>query len=83
MGHSLFNAAGPFIAASLLLSAPLLHAGGRNLILVRQGGSFSFSVFLSKLRDGAAVDKALEDTYAGLWKKLSEVEIAWKLEVQR
>ena len=51
--------------------------------MIRQGGSFSFSIFLGKLRDGAAVDKALEDTYAGLWKKLPDLEKAWKLEVQR
>lgn len=51
--------------------------------MIRQGGSFSFSIFLSKLRDGASVDKALEDTYAGMWKTLSEVEKAWKLEIMR
>ena len=51
--------------------------------MIRQGGSFSFSIFLSKLRDGATVDKALEDTYNGLWKTLPDVEKAWKLEVQR
>jgi len=51
--------------------------------LVRQGGSFSFSIFLRKLRDGASVDRALEDTYAGLWKKLPDLEKSWKLEVQR
>ena len=51
--------------------------------LIKQGGSFSFSIFLGKLRDGATVDRALEDTYAGMWKNLSEVEKAWQLEVQR
>lgn len=51
--------------------------------LVRQGGSFSFSIFLRKLRDGATVDRALEDTYNGLWKKLPDLEKSWKLEVQR
>ncbi|MDO8804794.1 MAG: hypothetical protein Q7R35_10195 [Elusimicrobiota bacterium] len=51
--------------------------------MIRQGGSFSFSIFLSKLRDGASVDKSLEDTYNGLWKTLPDVEKAWKLEVQR
>lgn len=51
--------------------------------LVRQGGSFSFSIFLGKLRDGASVDKALDETYNGLWKKLADLEKSWKLEVQR
>lgn len=51
--------------------------------LVRQGGSFSFSLFLGRLRDGASVDKALDDTYNGLWKKLPDLEKAWRLEVQR
>ena len=51
--------------------------------LVRQGGSFSFSIFLRKLRDGVSVDRALEDTYAGMWKKLPDLEKSWKLEVQR
>ena len=51
--------------------------------MIRQGGSFSFSIFLSKLRDWATVDKAVEETYNGLWKNLSDVEKAWKLEVQR
>ena len=59
------------------------QAGSVAGFMIRQGGSFSFSIFLSKLRDGAAVDKALEDTYAGMWKKLSDVEKAWLLEVQR
>jgi len=51
--------------------------------MIRQGGSFSFSIFLSKLRDGVPVDKALEDTYSGLWKNLDDLERSWKLEVQR
>lgn len=51
--------------------------------LIRQGGSFNFSIFLGRLRDGASADRALADTYPGLWAKLSDVEKAWKLEVQR
>ena len=51
--------------------------------MIRQGGSFNFSLFLSKLRDGASVDKAVEATYAGLWKSLADVERAWLLEVKR
>lgn len=51
--------------------------------LIRQGGSFSFSIFLGKLRDGSAVDLALANTYAGLWKNLDDVEKAWKLELLR
>ena len=51
--------------------------------LIRRGGSFNFSVFLSKLRDGADTDRALAETYAGIWSKFSDVETTWKLEVQR
>jgi len=59
------------------------QAGSVAGFMIKQGGSFSFSIFLSKLRDGAAVDRAIEDTYSGLWKNLQDVEKAWKLEVQR
>ena len=41
--------------------------------MIRTGGSFNFSLFLSKLRDGASVDQALESAYPGVWKKLSDV----------
>ncbi|MDA8131862.1 MAG: peptidase MA family metallohydrolase [Elusimicrobia bacterium] len=51
--------------------------------LIRRGGSFNFSIFLTKLRDGADVDRALAETYTGLWSKFSDVETSWKLEVQR
>jgi hypothetical protein len=51
--------------------------------MIRQGGAFNFSLFLSRLRDGAEVDKALELTYSGIWKKLSDVERGWLLEVKR
>ncbi len=51
--------------------------------MIRQGGAFNFSLFLSRLRDGAAVDAALELTYSGMWKKLSDVERSWLLEVKR
>ncbi len=59
------------------------QAGSVAGFLIKQGGSFSFSIFIGKLRDGATVDRALEDTYSGLWKNLPELEKAWKLEVQR
>ena len=48
--------------------------------MIRRGGSFNFSLFLSRLRDGASVDKALEAAYGGLWNDLAAVERAWKLE---
>ena len=51
--------------------------------MIKQGGSFSFSIFLSKLKDGAAMDKALAETYTGMWKTLADVEKSWKLEIQR
>ncbi len=50
--------------------------------LVRQGGSFNFSRFLGRLRDGASVDSALQDAYGGVWKNLSDVERQWLLEVK-
>ncbi|OGR43253.1 MAG: hypothetical protein A2X35_07900 [Elusimicrobia bacterium GWA2_61_42] len=51
--------------------------------MIRQGGSFNFSLFLSRLRDGTSVDKALELTYSGVWKSLDDVERTWLLEVKR
>jgi len=51
--------------------------------MIRQGGSFNFSLFLTRLRSGADVDKALLETYGGMWSKLSDVEKVWKLEIQR
>lgn len=50
--------------------------------LVRQGGSFNFSLFLGRLRDGADVDKALQDVYGGSWKTLADVERQWLIEVK-
>ncbi|MCX5790993.1 MAG: hypothetical protein NTY45_02070 [Elusimicrobia bacterium] len=51
--------------------------------MIRTGGSFNFSLFLAKLRDGAPVDQALDSAYSGAWKKLADVEQAWLLEVKR
>jgi hypothetical protein len=51
--------------------------------MIRQGGSFNFSFFLARLREGASVDKALEMTYSGVWKTLADVERSWLLEVKR
>jgi hypothetical protein len=51
--------------------------------MIRQGGSFNFSLFLGKLRDGAAMDKAIEVTYPNVWKTFADVEKAWQLEVKR
>ncbi|MGD9643940.1 MAG: hypothetical protein AB7V08_14545 [Elusimicrobiales bacterium] len=48
--------------------------------MIRRGGSFNFSLFLGRLRDGSSVDKALEAAYGGLWNDLAAVERAWKLE---
>jgi len=48
--------------------------------MIRRGGSFNFSLFLARLRDGASVDKALEAAYGGLWNDLAAVERAWQLE---
>ncbi len=51
--------------------------------MIRRGGSFNFSVFLSKLRDGASMDSAIAGAYTGSWKKLSDVENSWLLDVKR
>ncbi|HBA61939.1 MAG TPA: hypothetical protein DCZ92_14225 [Elusimicrobia bacterium] len=51
--------------------------------MIRNGGSFNFSLFLSKLRDGASPDQAVADTYSGSWKKLEDIEKNWLLEVKR
>jgi hypothetical protein len=59
------------------------QAGSVAGFMIRTGGSFNFSLFLSKLRDGAGVDQAIEVSYSGVWKKLADVEKAWLLEVKR
>ncbi|OGS12762.1 MAG: hypothetical protein A2234_00990 [Elusimicrobia bacterium RIFOXYA2_FULL_58_8] len=59
------------------------QAGSVAGFMIRAGGSFNFSLFLAKLRDGASVDQAIESAYFGLWKKLADVERAWLLEVKR
>ena len=51
--------------------------------MIRTGGSFNFSLFLSKLRDGASVDQAISGTYGASWKKLEDVERAWLLDVKK
>ncbi|OGR61821.1 MAG: hypothetical protein A2X31_01400 [Elusimicrobia bacterium GWB2_63_22] len=50
--------------------------------LVRQGGSFNFYMFLGKLKAGADLDRALAETYSGLWRNLEDVERTWKLEIK-
>jgi len=51
--------------------------------MIRQGGSLNFSVFLRKLHDGVAMDKAVAETYTGMWSSLADVEKGWLLEVKR
>lgn len=50
--------------------------------MIRSGGSFNFSLFLGRLRDGASVDKALSETYGAMWPDFRALEKSWKLEVQ-
>jgi len=50
--------------------------------MIKQGGSFNFSLFLGRLHDGATVDKAIEDTYPGVWKNLADVEKSWLLYIK-
>ncbi|MCM2268058.1 MAG: hypothetical protein NDI60_09845 [Elusimicrobiales bacterium] len=50
--------------------------------MIRQGGSFNFSLFLGRLRDGASVDSALGTVYSGIWNNLADVEKSWLLEVK-
>lgn len=51
--------------------------------MIRKGGSFNFSVFLGRLRDGYAMDQAINGSFNSGWKSLAEVENAWLLEVKR
>lgn len=51
--------------------------------MIRNGGSFNFSLFLGALRRGADTDRALAEAYPNGWHTLAEVEKAWKLEVLR
>jgi len=58
------------------------QVGSVAAFLIKQGGSFNFSLFLGRLRDGADTDRALAETYTGMWRTLSEVEKPWQLEVK-
>ncbi len=51
--------------------------------MVRQGGSFNFSLFLARLKDGVSPDKAVEMVYGGVWKSMADVERMWLAEVGR
>ena len=51
--------------------------------MIRQGGSFNFSLFLAKLKDWADMDKAIAGTYNGMWGSLADVEKGWLLEVKK
>lgn len=59
------------------------QAGSVTAFLIRQGGAFNFSLFLGRLRGGADTDRALAETYPGVWKNFSDVEKAWQLELAR
>jgi len=59
------------------------QAGSVAGFMIRSGGSFNFSLFLSTLRDGAAADQAIAAAYSGAWSNLADVEKAWLSEMKR
>lgn len=59
------------------------QAGSVAGFMTKANGSFNFSQFLSKLRDGAEMDNAIGSGYSGAWKNLADVEKAWLLEIKR
>lgn len=58
------------------------QAGSVVGFMIRKGGSFNFSLFLGRLRDGASVDESLRSAYPGGWKSLDDVERSWLAEVK-
>jgi hypothetical protein len=59
------------------------QVGSVAAFLVKKGGSFNFSLLLGRLKGGAGMDRAIADTYPGVWRGLSDVEKAWQLELAR
>lgn len=59
------------------------QAGSVAAFIIRQGGAFNFSLFLGRLKGGADTDRALAETYTGVWRSLADVEKAWQLEAAR
>lgn len=58
------------------------QAGSVAGFMIETGGSLPFSIFLSRLRDGASADSALAAAYPGLWKDLKDLEKAWLLKLR-
>ena len=58
------------------------QAGSVAGFLIKQGGAFNFSTFLARLKAGADVDRALAETYSGMWGTFADVERTWLLEIK-
>lgn len=59
------------------------QAAGVAAFMLRQGGSLSFSYFLSRIKDGRSLDEAVGASFGALWKDMKDVERTWLLEVKR
>ncbi|MFA5161604.1 MAG: hypothetical protein WC421_05110 [Elusimicrobiales bacterium] len=46
--------------------------------MIEEGGRFQFSVFLTRIRDGADADAAVNDAWRGKWQGLRGVFDGWK-----
>lgn len=51
--------------------------------MISRGGSFNFSVFLKKMKDGDTMDKSLSYAYNGKWADLNALENDWLLYISR
>lgn len=50
--------------------------------LVKEGGTLGFSIFLSRIKDGATVDAAAAEAFTLVGKSLNDIEKAWLLYIK-
>ncbi|MBI4801777.1 MAG: hypothetical protein HY796_04545 [Elusimicrobia bacterium] len=58
------------------------QCGSVAAFLIKEGGTLGFSIFLSRIRDGATVDAAAAEAFTVLGKNLAEIEKAWLLYIK-
>ncbi len=50
--------------------------------LIKEGGTLGFSIFLSRIKDGATVDAAAGNAFSALGRNLDDIEKAWLLYIK-
>ncbi|MBU2573267.1 MAG: hypothetical protein KKH28_04235 [Elusimicrobia bacterium] len=50
--------------------------------MIKEGGTLGFSIFISRIKDGATVDAAAAEAFTVLGRNLSDIEKAWLLYIK-